>query len=173
MKKTKRILIMGLPGSGKTYFAERLKKYLEQYSHPVNEMSLMPFTDAQVSVVWYNADDVRKKYDNWDFSNEGRIRQSHRMRDLADASGADYCIVDFVAPLPEMRFNYKADWTIWIDTINAGRFEDTNKLFQPPTKYRWRVDTQNAEFWSKAISEELELEYNPSWIKAMMWAIKQ
>ena len=155
LKKTQRILVMGLPGAGKTYFAERLKKYLEQYSHPVNEMSLMPFTDAQVSVVWYNADDVRKKYNDWDFSNEGRIRQSHRMRDLADASGADYCIVDFVAPLPEMRFNYKADWTIWIDTIDAGRFEDTNKIFTAPDVYDFRITEQNAEKWVEFVGNHI------------------
>ena len=155
LKKAQRILVMGLPGAGKTYFAERLKKYLEEHYHPVNENSLMPFTDAQVSVVWYNADDVRKKYNDWDFSHEGRIRQSHRMRDLADASGADYCIVDFVAPLPEMRFNYKADWTIWIDTIDAGRFEDTNKIFTAPDVYDFRITEQNAEKWVEFVGNHI------------------
>ena len=117
MKTPKRILIMGLPGSGKTYFAERLKRYLEDHIRPINENSLRPIADAQVAVTWLNADEIRKQYNDWDFSHEGRIRQSVRMRDLADAAGTDYAIVDFVAPLVEMRNNFKADWTIWIDTI--------------------------------------------------------
>ena len=117
MKQPKRILIMGLPGAGKTYFAERLKKRLEEYIGEPSELSLRPIADAQVTVGWLNADRVRAHYNDWDFSEAGRIRQSLRMRDLADESNTDYVIVDFVAPLVEMRNNFKADWTIWIDTI--------------------------------------------------------
>ena len=87
------------------------------------------------------------------------------MRRLSDLQNCDFVICDFVAPIPEMRNNFKADWTIWMDTIEQGRFEDTNKMFVAPQKYNWRVDTQDCEFWSKAIAEELELEYRPSWIK--------
>ena len=50
MKQSKRILIMGLPGAGKTYFAERLKKYLESYIGPINEHTLRPITDAKITV---------------------------------------------------------------------------------------------------------------------------
>ena len=53
-----KILIMGLPGSGKTYLAERLQPLLE--------------------AAWYNADKVREMANDWDFSPEGRIRQSMR-----------------------------------------------------------------------------------------------
>jgi len=155
MKQTQRILIMGLPGAGKTYFAQRLKQYLEDHLHPVNEYSLRPIADAQVTVAWLNADDVRKKYNDWDFSREGRIRQSLRMRELADESGSDYCIVDFVAPLVEMRNNFKADWTIWIDTIDAGRYEDTNKIFTPPDVYDFRVTEQAAEKWVEFVGEHI------------------
>ena len=124
MKQTKRILVMGLPGAGKTYFAERLKRYLEQHMNPVNELSLRPLADAQVTVAWLNADEVRRHYNDWDFTVEGRIRQSIRMRDLAEDSNTDYCIVDFVAPLLEMRDNFKADWTIWVDTIKESRNQE-------------------------------------------------
>ena len=149
---TQRILIMGLPGSGKTYFAERLKKYLENYFRPVNENSLLPISDSRITVGWLNADEVRRTYNDWDFSREGRIRQSLRMRELADTSNTDYCIVDFVAPLVEMRNNFKADWTIWIDTIDRGRFEDTNRAFVPPEVYDFRITEQNAEQWADYVA---------------------
>ena len=154
MKQTKRILIMGLPGAGKTYFATELKKYLETHSdffHPNTET----LSKSRATVSWLNADEVRRHYNDWDFSREGRLRQSMRMRDLADESNTDYCIVDFVAPLPEMRNNYKADWTIWIDTIEAGRFEDTNKMFVPPEVYDFRITEQNAERWAEFVGTHI------------------
>ena len=149
-----RILIMGLPGAGKTYFAERLKTYLEQHSD-------LYHTDAEnirasrAQVKWINADDVRKKYNDWDFSHEGRIRQSLRMRELADSFLNDFVIVDFVAPLPEMRNNFKADWTIWIDTIEKGRFEDTNKVFTAPEVYDFRITEQAAEKWAEFVGSHI------------------
>ena len=146
---------MGLPGAGKTYFAERLKHYLETHINPVNEYSLRPIKDAIITVSWLNADEVRRYYNDWDFSREGRIRQSQRMRDLADEANTDYCIVDFVAPLPEMRHNFKADWTIWMDTIERGRFEDTNKVFVPPEVYDFRITEQNAEKWVEFVGEHI------------------
>ena len=142
MKQPQRILIMGLPGAGKTYFAERLKKYLEEFTRSPNELSLLPFADAKITVGWLNADEVRRHYNDWDFSREGRIRQSNRMRELADESNTDYVIVDFVAPLVEMRNNFRPDWLIWIDTIDSGRFEDTNRMFVPPEQYDFRIQNK-------------------------------
>ena len=136
---------MGLPGSGKTYFAERLKQYIETHSEFYNLAETL--NSSKASVKWINADDVRKKYNDWDFSHEGRIRQSIRMREIADSFLNDFVIADFVAPLPEMRHNFKADWVIWMDTIEKGRFEDTNKMFTPPDVYDFRVTEQNAGKW--------------------------
>ena len=137
----KRILVMGLPGSGKTYLAQHIVDHLQADKKRVG---------------WLNADDVRKKYNDWDFSNEGRIRQSHRMRELADAmTDVDYVICDFVAPLVEMRNNFKADWTIWVDTIDQGRFDDTNKAFIPPDVYDFRVTEQNADKWAEFIGQHI------------------
>jgi adenylylsulfate kinase len=133
-----RILVMGLPGAGKTYLAQYVLEHLQ---------------NAGKKVGWLNADDVRKKYNDWDFSTEGRIRQSHRMRELADSmADMDYVICDFVAPLAEMRNNFKADWTIWVDTIDKGRYEDTNKMFVAPEVYDFRITEQDSEKWSEFIS---------------------
>jgi hypothetical protein len=136
----KRILIMGLPGSGKTYLAQYILEHLQ---------------NERKTVTWLNADDVRKKYNDWDFSKEGRIRQSLRMRELADSSDTDYVICDFVAPLPEMRHNFKADWTVWVDTIEKGRFEDTNKAFVPPDVYDFRITEQHGEKWGEFIAAHI------------------
>ena len=149
----KKILIMGLPGSGKTYFAERLKQYIETHSEFYNLAENL--NGSKAAVKWINADDVRKKYNDWDFSHEGRIRQSIRMREIADTFLNDFVIADFVAPLPEMRHNFKADWVIWMDTIEKGRFEDTNKMFTPPDVYDFRVTEQNAEKWVEFVGAHI------------------
>ena len=156
-----KILIMGLPGAGKTYFAERLKKYLEDnsniYTMPLWRQSTMeiPPQTYQSKVDWFNADEIRRKYNDWDFSREGRIRQSLRMFDFALRCTEDFVICDFVAPLVEMRNNFKADWTIWIDTIDEGRFDDTNKAFVPPEHYDFRITEQNAEVWVEFVGEHI------------------
>ena len=156
-----KILIMGLPGAGKTYFAERLKQYLEDNSSiatmPASRMVQMesPPSTYKSKVDWFNADDIRKRFNDWDFSREGRIRQSLRMAEFALKCTGDYVICDFVAPLPEMRHNFKADWVIWIDTIDAGRYEDTNRAFVPPDVYDFRITEQNAEKWSEFVGDHI------------------
>jgi hypothetical protein len=156
-----KILVMGLPGAGKTYFSERLKTYLEENSSidsmPAYRMGQyeLPPRYYKSTVKWFNADEVRKKYNDWDFSKEGRIRQSLRMAEFALQTTDDYVICDFVAPLPEMRHNFKADWTIWIDTIDAGRYEDTNKVFVSPEIYDFRITEQNAEKWVEFVGNHI------------------
>lgn len=158
---TQRILIMGLPGSGKTYFAQQLKAYLENYSNtqtmPLSRMTNLehpPLTYTS-KVDWFNADDVRKRFNDWDFSREGRIRQSIRMFDFAVSCSGDFVICDFVAPLTEMRNNFKADWTIWIDTIDVGRFANTNAVFVAPEVYDFRITEQNAEKWTEFVGQHI------------------
>ena len=116
---------MGLPGSGKTYLTERL----------------VPLINA----AWYNADKVREMANDWDFSDEGRARQSNRMRTFADfeKSNGRFVICDFVCPTKGTRENFDADITIWMDTIKEGRFEDTNKLFQVPENVDFHITEWN------------------------------
>lgn len=130
------ILIMGLPGSGKTYLANEVKKLLPDVMH-------------------LNGDVVRQKFNDWDFSPEGRIRQANRMRTLASESTNEYVVIDFICPLPQMRDIISPDMIVWVDTIDHGRFEDTNRMFVPPEKYDMRVTEQNAETYSKKIIDHL------------------
>jgi adenylylsulfate kinase len=152
---------MGLPGAGKTFLATALKKFLETNSTirhmPVSRMINQEMAPSAYSctVDWFNADDVRKRFNDWDFSREGRIRQSIRMADFALSCTSDYVICDFVAPLVEMRNNFKADWTVWVDTIAAGRFEDTNRAFVEPEVYDFRVTEQDADKWAEFIGQHI------------------
>ena len=132
-----KILICGLPGSGKTTLAE-------------------PFAKL-IGAVHINADAVRKEYDDWDFSPEGRMRQAMRMRYLADGitKAGKICVADFIAPTPEARSGFGADFTVWMDTIKEGRFEDTNKMFVPPTKEE--MDYHVSEWFNDTHKELLEI----------------
>ena len=120
-----KVLVMGLPGSGKTYLSERL----------------VPLINA----AWYNADKVREMANDWDFSSEGRVRQSKRMRVFADfeKEHGRFVVCDFVCPTKETRKNFDPDIVIWMDTINKGRFEDTNKIFQNPSKVDFHISEWN------------------------------
>ena len=120
-----KILVMGLPGSGKTYLTERLQPILK--------------------AAWYNADKVREMANDWDFSDKGRKRQSERMRTFADFESQNGRIVicDFVCPTKETRKEFNADITIWMDTISEGRFEDTNKIFVKPSDCNFHITEWN------------------------------
>ncbi len=130
-----RILIMGLPGSGKTTLAIQLREQLgyENCTH-------------------LNADDVRRQANDWAFDEAGRIRQANRMFSLASTSTKKYVIADFVAPLEDMRHIFEADWTVWVDTIKESRYENTNKAFVEPEKYDFRITEQDAVKWAGFIS---------------------
>ena len=138
MRKYKKILIMGLPGAGKTYLANILHKI--------------------IGAEWINADEVRRKANDWDFSEEGRKRQALRMKGLADEAlkKKKHVVVDFICPTPKTRAEFNADFVIWMDTIKLGRFEDTNQMFIEPKKYDYRVKEKNSEVISLEIAKKIE-----------------
>ena len=131
------ILVMGLPGAGKTTLA--------------NEMA--PLLNAKR----LNADEVRKAANDWDFSEEGRKRQAKRMADFALElkNQGNYVVADFICPTPEARNLFPADFVIWVDTIKEGRFDDTNQMFVKPEKFDFHVTTQNAKVWTDKIIKEI------------------
>jgi len=116
-----KILIFGLPGSGKTTLAK-------------------PFAEL-VGGVHINADVIRTSYNDWHFSPEGRMRQAQRMKHLADGvvMAGKVAVADFVCPTEQARLEFNPDFTVWMDTIKEGRFDDTNKIFQAPPKCDYHV----------------------------------
>ena len=159
-----KILICGLPGSGKTWLAERLVKLID-------------------NCAWYNADFLRKYSNDWDFSESGRIRQAKRMRTFADfeISNGRWVICDFVAPTNKARETFNPDYMIWLDTIEQGRvvsskinelnkidnlpfnvnalaeskaFDDTTKIFDPPQN----INKHIKKFLNDVEIEEIALE---------------
>ena len=129
---------MGLPGSGKTTLA--------------SELAIL------INAQRINADDVRKDANDWDFSEEGRKRQSKRMATLAKKKQQEgqHVIADFICPTPEARNLFPSDYIIWVDTIKKGRFDDTNEMFVKPEKFDCHVTTQNAKQWAKQIAEKIK-----------------
>ena len=129
---------MGLPGSGNTTLANELATLLEAKR--------------------LNADEVRKEANDWDFSEEGRKRQSKRMAEFALKlkKEGNNVIADFVCPTPEARALFPSDYVIWVDTIKEGRFDDTNKMFVKPEKFDFHVTTQDAKNWVPKILKEIQ-----------------
>jgi len=130
-----KILIMGLPSSGKTTLATALAR--------------------ELSCVHFNADEIRKEINkDLGFSVKDRIEQARRMGvlcDIASRYGA-HVIADFVCPTPETREAFGAHFTVWVDRIKEGPFEDTNKLFVPPENHDVRVD---GKFGMQYYAEEI------------------
>ena len=114
---------MGLPGSGKTTLANKLQQDLIQLGK---------------SVDYFNADQIRQQYNDWDFTIEGRIRQGDRMKDLAVKSKSDFVICDFIAPLPETQNLFLNDIIIWMATVDKSQYENTDSIFTPP-KYSLKI----------------------------------
>ena len=132
------ILVMGLPGAGKTTLANELAKLIKSKR--------------------LNADEIRRAANDWDFSEEGRTRQSKRMSEAALKlkNEGNNVIADFICPTSEARKLFPADYIVWVDTIQKGRFEDTNQMFVKPEKFDFHVTTQDANLWAPKIVEDLK-----------------
>jgi len=113
-----KILIMGLPGSGKTHFARQL-------------LAALP-----AGAIHYNADEVRATINrHLGFSAYDREHQAYTMGWLCEKvhSTGGIAVADFVCPTPKTRALFGHDCTtVFINTIDAGRFHDTNRMFQRP-----------------------------------------
>jgi len=117
-----KILIFGLPGSGKTTLAKPLADLL--------------------GGVHINADEIRERYDYWDFTPEGRTRQAQRMKYLSEGVelAGKIAVADFICPTVATREAFNADYTVWMDTISRGRFEDTNDMFETPEGVDYHIE---------------------------------
>ena len=131
-----RILIIGLPGSGKTTLAKELKK--------------------RIKAEWLNADKIRKKFKDWDFSKRGVLRQARRMRLLSKKSKKKFVIADFICPFLEGRKIFNPDYLIWMNTVEKGRFPTFDKTFQKPTKYDFKVVKKSAKRYARLIEKKIK-----------------
>mgnify|MGYP001329573769 FL=1 len=132
-----KILIMGLPGSGKTTLAIKLSKRLK----------------AKL----LNADKIRKKFNDWDFSKKGRIRQAKRLAKISQKfeKKGFLVVADFICPNPETRKLFNSDFIIWMDTIKTSKFKDTNIMFVKPKKFNVKIKRMSLDFRKK---ESLKIE---------------
>ena len=137
-----KILIMGLPGSGKTHLAKRLQIHL--------------------NCAWYNADKVREMANDWDFSESGRRRQAERMNTIATFEGTRgrTVICDFVCPTGDTRREFNADVTIWMNTIEAGRFDDTNTIFEAPSDFDYNIQSFQSDEWILDLAKQMKETYH-------------
>lgn len=133
--KTK-VLVFGLPGSGKTTFAKKLVTTVLDSKH-------------------INADEVRKTFNDWDFSRQGRIQQAHRMHMLCETNKAALIVCDFVCPFQNIRDELFGSYIrVYMNTIRSSRFADTNSIFEQPTSFDFEItDYNEIDLYVKKIIE--------------------
>jgi adenylylsulfate kinase len=138
----RKILVMGLPGAGKTTLATALARRL--------------------NAVHFNADEVRRNINReLGFSETDRVEQARRMGWLCDqvTRTGGFAIADFICPTPQTRAAFLGDgeaFIVWMDRIKSGRFEDTNRMFVPPEPYDLRVTVDGSvEFWVEQVARRV------------------
>ena len=142
----RKIPIMGLPGAGKTTLARTLAPLLNG--------------------VIFNADEVRAQINrDLGFSPEDRVEHARRMGWMCDrvVEAGGIAIADFICPTPQTRAAFGPAFTVWVDRIQEGRFEDTNRLFVPPEISDIRVSPEgSARSWAERILARLHPSLRPA-----------
>src|SRR6185503_10200379 len=141
----KKILIMGLPGAGKTTLAQ----------------SLAPLLNAVI----FNADEVRANINrDLGFALADRIEHARRMGWMCDrvVEAGGTAIADFICPTPETRAAFGPDFVVWVDRIAEGRFADTNRMFVAPETCDVRVTAEGTpRHWAERILARLRPTFDP------------
>jgi cytidyltransferase-like protein len=140
-----KILIMGLPGAGKTTLAK----------------ALAPLLNAVI----FNADAVRANLSrDLGFSHDDRVEHARRMGWMCDrvVEAGGTVIADFICPTGDTRDAFGEAFTIWVDRISKGRFDDTNRMFVAPSRFDLRVGPQGApEYWAEQVLARLRPAFDP------------
>ena len=138
----RKILIMGLPGAGKTSLARVLA--------------------PRLNAVHFNADEVRQHINkDLGFSEADRVEQARRMGWLCDqvVTTGGFAIADFICPTPEARaaFTEGGDaFVVWVDRVREGRFADTNRLFVPPSHWHVRISPEGSvDRWAEEVASRV------------------
>lgn len=144
----KKVLIMGLPGAGKTTLAETLA--------------------PRLNAVHFNADLVRENINrDLGFSPADRVEQARRMGWLCDqvTKTGGYAVADFVCPTAETRAAFSAGgeaFVVWIDRLTVSRFEDTNRLFETPDDADVTVTPEGSpDYWAEVVVRAVRPIYDP------------
>jgi hypothetical protein len=149
-KVKQKILLMGLPGAGKTTLAR----------------ALAPLLNAVV----FNADAVRANLSpDLGFCHADRIEHARRMGWMCDrvVEAGGTVIADFICPTPETRAAFGAAFTIWLNRIEAGRFEDTNRMFVPPDQFDLLVPAEGTpQYWAEQALARLRPAVDPQKLTA-------
>lgn len=81
-------------------------------------------------------------------------------RDRVEAGGT--VIADFICPTPATRHAFGDAFVIWVDRIEAGRFEDTNRMFTAPAEVDLRVGADGTpQYWAEIALGQLRPAFDP------------